>query len=82
MHALETDHLKMLRQQAFDSAEAFDIHRHKCSSCSWAVRDNDPWRYCEPGYQLAKFAKRADHALTNAKLARDQSAAVEQDTLF
>lgn len=82
MHALEKDHLKMLRQQAFDSAEAFDIHRHQCSSCSRAVRENDPWAYCEPGFQLAKFAKRADHALENAKLARDQASAVEQDTLF
>lgn len=82
MHALETDHLKMLRQQAFDSAEAFDLHRHHCGACSRAVRDSNPWLYCNPGFQLAKFAKRADHALENAKLARDQAAATEQDTLF
>lgn len=82
MYRLETEHVKMLRQQAIDSAEAFDIHRHQCSSCSWAIRDNDPWRYCESGYQLAKFAKRSQHALDNAKMAVQQASQVEQGTLF
>jgi len=82
MHALETDHLKTLRQQDADAEKAFNVHRMNCGSCSRAVRESDPWAYCEPGFQLAKLAKRAAHSLENAKLARDQAAAVQPETLF
>jgi hypothetical protein len=82
MHALETDRLKLARQQAADAEHAFNVHRMNCSDCSRAVRENDPWAYCEPGFQLAKLAKRAGHALDNAKLARDQAAMPQEETLF
>lgn len=82
MHALETDRLKLARQQAANTGDAFNHHRITCGSCSRAVRESDPWAYCESGYQLAKLAKRAAHTLDNAKLAQQQAMIQTTETLF
>lgn len=82
MHALETDRLKLARQQEADTSHAFNTHRMNCGECSRAVRESDPWAYCKPGYQLAKLAKRAAHALDNAKLAVAQASIETTGTLF
>jgi hypothetical protein len=42
-------------------------HHKECWECHAGVRDGDPMRYCDAGWQLAKAAQSAYSALAHAR---------------
>lgn len=62
--------------------EAFLVHAKGCFPCHKAIRDSDPFAYCDDGWGLAKTAKRAEVTLAAVRGKAQRRVDGEQLAMF